>query len=130
MAYKKKHSRKGMKLPRWESEEDEIILKHVANCPQNFSEAYRLAARELQTLGYNRSPGAVSGRFNAIRDTPHAKTTTALVTRTGVRFDNRKNAPIPRDQNKEKLRMEIVKESVDKMDAEQKKVMIKYLLGL
>jgi hypothetical protein len=110
---------------RWQSKEDDVIIKCINESPQNLNFAFEQAAAKLAGRTY----GGVSQRY--YKALMHDKTKSpmlALASSSGMRVINRKNSPIPKKAKTNEMRMEVVMDCVDEMSLEEKKKVVKYIL--
>lgn len=108
---------------RYTEAEDQVILKHLSKNPTNFAHAFKEASKELK----GRSPASCTFRWYGFLK--NGENIVACASRTGVVTVNRRVTRI-KETTVDELKTEILKSLIVKLNREQKKQIINFILDL
>ena len=105
----------------WDQQKINLLIANVSNNPTNLSYAFKLTAAEI---GKNYE-AVTKYYYNNIKKN---QAVISLATKQGYTV-NTKNTPIPKDTTLD-LRMEIMKDILNKMSPKERKEVVKIILNL
>lgn len=103
--------------------EDQVILKHLSKNPTNFTYAFKEAAKELK----GRTPASCMFRWYGFLK--NGGTIVACASRTGVVTVNRRVTRM-KEESADELKTEILKSLIVRLNRDQKKQIINFILDL